>query len=201
MRQREQKLPPWVWAALDERLVEAAETSVEAWRRSLRRDPCAYCGGRGGDVDHITPQAHGGSDNWVNLTGACRGCNSAKGRERVVHLLIAQRHDGFALRSGTAALGNLTLAVADMNAVPGARTRTGALTNRLMEHLIEEHPETDGALLYSQQGRDRDGRPKYLHVLQTRPGKADAGAICRSRGGGGTATRGAFTATRIAVRR
>ena len=201
MRQREQKLPPWMWASLDERLVEAAETAVEAWRRTLRRDPCAYCGGRGGDVDHITAQAHGGPDNWHNLTGACRRCNSAKGRERLLHLLVAQRHDGFALRSGTAALGNLTVAVADMNAVPGTNVATGALTNRLMDHLLNEHPETDGALLYRHHRRNGNGSPQYLHILQTRPGKADAGAICRSRGGGGTATRGAFTATRIAVRK
>ena len=44
---------------------------------------CNYCGAkmRKSDVtvDHITPQACGGSDDSNNLTAACRHCNSQKG--------------------------------------------------------------------------------------------------------------------------
>lgn len=29
------------------------------WAPVLRRDPCSYCGGPGGTVDHIVPQAAG----------------------------------------------------------------------------------------------------------------------------------------------
>ena len=44
----------------------------------LRLDPCSYCSGVGGEIDHIVPIASGGGDGWNNLTGACRHCNAAK---------------------------------------------------------------------------------------------------------------------------
>lgn len=54
----------------------------------LRADPCAYCGGPGGTVDHIQPvrapwpaRAHRNLDDlnrWPNLTGACKSCNQSK---------------------------------------------------------------------------------------------------------------------------
>lgn len=53
---------------------EAVEYSVV-----LRADPCAYCGGPGGIVEHIVAVARGGGNGWENLTGACRSCNSTKG--------------------------------------------------------------------------------------------------------------------------
>lgn len=50
-----------------------------AYRRLLQNDPCSYCGGPGGTVDHIVPKAHGGpkwdTQNW---TGACARCNTRK---------------------------------------------------------------------------------------------------------------------------
>jgi hypothetical protein len=45
---------------------------------ALRRDPCAYCGAAGGEIDHISPRGHGGANQWDNTTGACRSCNSSK---------------------------------------------------------------------------------------------------------------------------
>jgi len=57
------------------------------WSRALRRDPCAWCNGRGGTVDHLVPQALGGDDRWENLAGACRRCNASRGIDTlVVHL-------------------------------------------------------------------------------------------------------------------
>ena len=47
----------------------------------MRRDPCSYCGGPGGEVDHITPVTKGGPNEWDNWAGACRSCNARK-RER-----------------------------------------------------------------------------------------------------------------------
>lgn len=41
-------------------------------------DPCSYCGGRGGTIDHITAVVRGGTNDWENLTGACLSCNSRK---------------------------------------------------------------------------------------------------------------------------
>lgn len=44
----------------------------------LRRDPCCYCGGPAGEIDHIVPVIRGGSGEWDNLTAACRSCNATK---------------------------------------------------------------------------------------------------------------------------
>ena len=50
----------------------------------LRRDDhtCRYCGGRAPDVtltvDHVIPQALGGTDRPDNLVAACRDCNAGK---------------------------------------------------------------------------------------------------------------------------
>lgn len=56
----------------------------------IRRDPCCYCGRRGGSIDHIEPSVKGGTNEWANLTGACRRCNSWK-RDRPLLLFLARR--------------------------------------------------------------------------------------------------------------
>lgn len=45
----------------------------------LKLDPCSYCGSPAGEIDHIHPSTMGGSDDWSNLTSACRSCNASKG--------------------------------------------------------------------------------------------------------------------------
>ena len=49
-----------------------------AFVRSLLQLPCAYCGGRGGTVDHVVPLARGGLHEASNLASACASCNFAK---------------------------------------------------------------------------------------------------------------------------
>lgn len=49
-----------------------------AYREILLTDPCSYCGGPAGEVDHIDPIANGGDGDWPNLTAACRSCNAQK---------------------------------------------------------------------------------------------------------------------------
>lgn len=49
-----------------------------AYALLLERDPCCYCGGPGGEVDHIVAVKHGGDGDWPNLTAACRSCNARK---------------------------------------------------------------------------------------------------------------------------
>lgn len=64
-----------------------------AYLRALELDPCAYCGAFSwprGQVDHITPSANGGTNDWTNLIGACPSCNKAKGNRHVLAFL-AQR--------------------------------------------------------------------------------------------------------------
>jgi predicted nucleic acid-binding Zn ribbon protein len=57
----------------------------------LRCDPCAYCGGPGGGVDHIDSLAGGGLDDLENLTGACVACNSSKRDRPLLVWLLARR--------------------------------------------------------------------------------------------------------------
>lgn len=55
---------------------------VRPWTREgvRRRDKftCAYCGGYGNTVDHITPRAQGGGNDWLNTITACSSCNNRK---------------------------------------------------------------------------------------------------------------------------
>lgn len=57
------------------------------YRWLVRQDPCSYCGGPGGTVDHIVPKMLGGPRwTWTNYTGACRKCNSS--HKRAAPLLL-----------------------------------------------------------------------------------------------------------------
>lgn len=56
---------------------ERREKTIHYYR-ALREDPCSYCGGKGGTVDHIIPQSLGGIDGRENMTGACENCNTRK---------------------------------------------------------------------------------------------------------------------------
>ena len=68
----------------------------ESWKNLMRRDPCAYCGRRGGTVDHIVaklrktikPQP---LQKWTNYTGACFECNVAKGSTSLLLFLLSRR--------------------------------------------------------------------------------------------------------------
>jgi hypothetical protein len=53
-----------------------------------RLDPCAYCGGPGGTIDHTVPLAAGAAPTVGNLTGACPACNEAKGRWPLLPFLL-----------------------------------------------------------------------------------------------------------------
>jgi 5-methylcytosine-specific restriction endonuclease McrA len=54
----------------------------------LRADPCSYCGGPGGTLDHIAPVSAGGTNDEANLVGACQPCNSRKGSAPLLQALI-----------------------------------------------------------------------------------------------------------------
>ncbi|WP_431959215.1 HNH endonuclease [Actinacidiphila sp. bgisy160] len=51
---------------------------------------CVYCGGPAEHTDHVIPQAHGGSDDAVNLVPACAECNTSKNAAPVLEW-IARR--------------------------------------------------------------------------------------------------------------
>ncbi len=56
----------------------------------IRNDPCAYCGGEGGTVDHVVPQAQGGEDR-DNIVGSCQPCNNAKQDKGLLEFLLEMR--------------------------------------------------------------------------------------------------------------
>jgi 5-methylcytosine-specific restriction endonuclease McrA len=56
----------------------------------LRSDPCSYCGGAGGTVDHVVPRAAGGTNGWENLTSACQPCNSEKHTRPLLSFMLGQ---------------------------------------------------------------------------------------------------------------
>lgn len=55
---------------------------------SRDRNLCMYCGGKFSDSeltrDHVIPKSRGGTDEWRNVTAACRRCNIHKG-DRLLH--------------------------------------------------------------------------------------------------------------------
>lgn len=64
---------------------EAGAYQCVAYRKAMRRDPCAYCGADSQELDHIVARSRGGSDDWHNRAGTCSRCN---GRKQDVPLLI-----------------------------------------------------------------------------------------------------------------
>ena len=52
---------------------------------------CVYCGGvfEADDlsIDHVQPRMRGGDGSGGNVVTACRGCNTAKGGQRLAHFL------------------------------------------------------------------------------------------------------------------
>lgn len=61
-----------------ERRMEYPSCETVEFEQVLRGDPCSYCGGRAGQVDHVEPVIHGGRNHWTNLTSACQSCNRQK---------------------------------------------------------------------------------------------------------------------------
>lgn len=67
------------------------------WAEILRRDPCAYCGGPGGTVDHIVPvlrktkhyrNGKGETATTTNGTGSCADCNGSKKSLKLIEFLL-----------------------------------------------------------------------------------------------------------------
>lgn len=66
------------------------------WKLILRKDPCTYCGGAGGTVEHITPQSAGGQDTIANMVGACGMCNVRKRSHPLwLYLLMRSKYEAW----------------------------------------------------------------------------------------------------------
>lgn len=89
-------------------LREDGESHRAAWMRIIRADPCSYCGGPGGSLDHLEARsrvprtgagAHGclsrldqgGLHVWLNYAGACPSCNSGKSDRSLLDALYRRR--------------------------------------------------------------------------------------------------------------
>ena len=77
-------------------VVEATSIdAARAWRNVLLKDPCPYCLGPGGTIDHVTPMSMGGSkDSIRNWSGACETCNIRRGSRALLYFLADQRDAG-----------------------------------------------------------------------------------------------------------
>lgn len=60
----------------------------------LASDPCSYCGGPGGTIDHIDALVVGGSNHWTNYTSACRSCNGGKRERDLLTCLLSRSARG-----------------------------------------------------------------------------------------------------------
>lgn len=56
--------------------------------RIVVNDPCVYCGGAGGTLEHIIPITAGGNNEWLNLAGACQSCNSSKNNKSLLDFML-----------------------------------------------------------------------------------------------------------------
>ncbi len=71
---------------------------AHAYVKILRSDPCVWCGGEGGTIEHVTPRSEVGirsvhdeglsRDNWQNLASACYECNQRRDRIPLLQYLI-----------------------------------------------------------------------------------------------------------------
>lgn len=63
----------------------------EEWCEVLIKDPCFYCGKLSETIDHLIPLSLGGTDSVINLTGACKSCNSSKKDKTFIEFLIDEQ--------------------------------------------------------------------------------------------------------------
>lgn len=77
-------------AANNASMTEIDFSESAAYREIIKSDPCAYCGGAGVAIDHVTPVAEGGSDRWENLAPVCKSCNSRKRSRSVLAAMISR---------------------------------------------------------------------------------------------------------------
>lgn len=69
-----------------------ADADASAYATLLRSDPCCYCGGSSGEIDHIEAVSSGGERSWGNLTSACQRCNARKRTTPMVLFMLKRAH-------------------------------------------------------------------------------------------------------------
>lgn len=70
---------------------------AHAYRReTYAADPCSYCGGEAGVLEHVVPRSAGGGNRILddNHTAACPHCNAEKGRQGLLQFLARRAGEG-----------------------------------------------------------------------------------------------------------
>ena len=71
------------------RMARSGAKPKASWKNQIRSEPCSYCGGPGGTVDHIDPRSRGGVKGQTNATGSCLTCNLVKSSMPLLLFLVA----------------------------------------------------------------------------------------------------------------
>ena len=185
-----QRLPQWARAALHPAIRDKLDGDLLGWRKTLQKDPCSYCGGTGGEADHIVARRNGGRDRWLNLAGTCERCNRAKGTRSLLAFAAGLHREMELNGAPLARFGGLTVATANLDEATGSGQPDRWGTRLVLEALLRTRPEAEGAVAYRRRHQGRGRRPAWIHALATPADGADAGAVCRRLGGGGSRTRG-----------
>jgi hypothetical protein len=71
-----------------------------SWQSILRADPCCWCGGPGGTLEHVWPKGQrsmarryglvGPQSPTLHTVGACEECNSARGGRSVLTFMLVR---------------------------------------------------------------------------------------------------------------
>ena len=61
------------------------------YREMLLREPCSYCNGPSGSIDHIRAVSNGGGPFWDNQTPACQRCNGTKSNRGLLGWMVLRR--------------------------------------------------------------------------------------------------------------
>ena len=115
-----QRLPQWARAALHPAIRDKLDGDLLGWRKTLQKDPCSYCGGTGGEADHIVARRNGGRDRWLNLAGTCERCNRAKGTRSLLAFAAGLHREMELNGAPLARFGGLTVATANLDEATGS---------------------------------------------------------------------------------
>ena len=170
--------------------ITVLKRDLAEWRRTLQSDPCSYCGEAGGQADHIVARRRGGGKGWLNLTGACRRCNRAKGQRGLLAFITGTQSTMDTGKMPRARFGKLSVALVNLDDARRNWTSEGCGTRTVLTEVLRARPDAQGALGYRRRHKGAGRRPAWIHVLMTREGECDAGAACKALGGGGSPTRG-----------
>lgn len=67
------------------------DPELNEYARIVDRDPCAYCGGPSGEIEHIVPLSRGGANASHNITAACQSCNRKKHAKSLLLFLLERK--------------------------------------------------------------------------------------------------------------